>query len=651
MPKITNRPLRPQQIVEYFNNLKTPEQKIDFICTAYFLYNEAGTVDDSELDALTDHFGDVFWPRKTVDGKSVLDVEAAEKAYKTLAEIEIKNQIEIGKEYKRIYDSLPENQENRKEIAAYMTKSSPAYLRNRSMSNIKFGLMHDEDGLSSQRTINEIPTEAYENACLYMTQEEKDLFEIGRDICNIDTRMLKGVKLKDLDLNQKDLDDAEKKSIEQVAATLDTNWQKDETMDAVPRFISPIVSNSYFNKMRDQYISLNNTEDKLNAIIDGMVADKLRVDTFNEEGKFSGKKDINVYNQQEKDATFRSVDEFFCPLKADGTPDFDEFERRMDAMAAKVGKMRSDFLDNTFQGDLMKSNESNLKYEGLRTDPNIIKANCVTEYMNQIMDMNKASGRIHKKFAIDYANRKGENDLKDAFERQAMNAACQGGPYKKAVYTNGFNTEDIVTLSDKERVDINKKELEVKAKIASDINAKKTWLNPPEESTSLEDLRKLSNLYEQVKDADHWYHKDGDKFKKFKASLKDAHDLYQELKDKKDNELSSIERGKIAYSKDKVAISSDKYLMGKGERARHSDLGQDRYEIAFSALDVACHGFAKKRAYIHNIKHTKRGTKTITLEEMEARSGRTVQQQKQHQREQKNAQKVNTKSKDKPFII
>ncbi len=412
-----------------------------------------------------------------------------------------------------------------------------------------------------------------------------------------------------------------------------------------------MVSSRYYGRMRNQYISLDNTDDKLNALIDGMVADKLSVETIDKDGKITGKKPINVYNEYEKEATSRSVDEFFSPLKADGTPDFDEFERRMDAMARKLGKLRIDYIYNTYEGDLKKNIDDNLRYAGLRTDPNMIKATCVTEYMNQIMDMSKASGRIHRSFANDYAKRKGFNDIQESFEWETKKAAVGDKPINKSLYATTIIDLDAMPVSTETRIEVNKKELEAKAKVASEINAKKTWLNPPEENASLEDLRKLSNLYDQVVAADHWYHKDGDEFKKFKASLKDAHDLYQELQGKTEEELNSIEKGKIAFSKDKVALSSNKYLADKGERGRHSDLGQDRYEIAFSALDVASHGFAKKQAYVQNIKHTRRGTKTISLEEMEARAGRTHQQQKQHEREKKRTQNVKTASKDKPIII
>ncbi len=656
MPNPLDRPERPQQIAEYYKKLSTPAQKIDFICSTYFLVNEAETVSNNELGALQDQIGDIFWPRKIVNGEPVnneVDVEAAENAYRLFYEMEVQNHIAIGKEYKRILDSLPKEMENREAVAAFMTQTTPAYLRNRSMNNIKLKLMHDEGGLDSQRTIKIIPTEVYQNACLSMTPEEKEIFDIGREINNIDSKVFNGVKFEDTGIDKAKYDADKKANVEIIAACLDTNWTKDETMNAIPKFMSPMVSNQYFKRMRDQYISMDSTEEKLNAIIDGMIADKLYVENLDSTGKLTGKTQLNVYNQDEKEATLRSALDFFLPLNADGTPDYDEFEKRMDSMAKMVGELRRNYFKGTFNDELEKACDNDLKYEGLRTDPNIIAANCITEYMNQIMDMDREKDqRIPRSFAENYARRKNKLSLKEAFEKKVYDAAVSEDKKLESVYMSGMtNYEELKPSSADVLKNINEEERKVKAQLASSIIAKKTWLNPPEDSASIDDLRKLSNLYEQVQAADHWYHIDGAKFKNFKSSLKDAYDLYQELQGKTDDTLSSIEKGKIAYCKDKVEIYSNQYLANKENRGRHSDMGQDRYDIAFSALDVASHGFAKRKAYFHNIHHTRRGGKTISMKALEERAGRTHEEQKQHERSQRTAQNNRVLQRDKPIII
>ena len=103
---------------------------------------------------------------------------------------------------------------------------------------------------------------------------------------------------------------------------------------------------------------------------------------------------------------------------------------------------------------------------------------------------------------------------------------------------------------------------------------------------------------------------------------------------------------------DKVANAADSYLDGKETRARKTDLGRDRYDIAFSALHITSRGLAGGIIKHHNSFNEKRGSKKISVKELEERAGRTAKQQKEYQKAQKEAakQKSSTAKSDPPSM-
>ena len=198
-----------------------------------------------------------------------------------------------------------------------------------------------------------------------------------------------------------------------------------------------------------------------------------------------------------------------------------------------------------------------------------------------------------------------------------------------------FIEESYSNLSKNESLKINLQANQTKVELAAGYSDLRVWMLP-EKNITIESLEKLSNLNDQLKDADHWYHRDSKAFKQFKAALQEAQEKFDQYKGR---ELTDAEKQSLTPLYDKVAKAADDYLTGKEKRTRKTDMGQERYDIAFSALHSTSRGLASETIQRHNMSNEERGSKKISVKDLEKRAGRTSKQQKEYKKAQKEAAK------------
>lgn len=408
------------------------------------------------------------------------------------------------------------------------------------------------------------------------------------------------------------------------------------------------------DRLWHHYLALEGAEDKLELILDGAF-DKTATGESIEgtDTKRVVRYGIDVFTPSEKKAFMKCSADFFNPYKADGSPDFDEFEKNMDAYAKKMATLRVEqglFINSTdFSSmDIYQSDVESKREASYDIYPPAIQRKAL---ISLFQDKN---GSIDDRFIYDYCDRKArqfhldvddfseyEHDaLREALEEVEEREASNIHPkWKEAFEVAGDNEDDAIvsigSAAEKEKI------IPIagiaKADVAEAVRANKVWLYP-EDNISIDALQKLDNLYAQHKDADHWYHRDSKEYRQFKAALKEAHDKYEECK-LFGRELTEAEKKELVPLFDKVASSADKYLSGKELKDRKSKLGQERYDIAFSALHVTSHGRAKEKMRDHNFYRALRGSKEISVKDLEDRAGRSSVQKREYKKSAKAASK------------
>ena len=422
------------------------------------------------------------------------------------------------------------------------------------------------------------------------------------------------------------------------------------------------------NRLRHHYMSLDDIGEQLFFLTGGALDAYMHVESQDQNGEFVSEKK-NIYTPEEKKAFRRCAIDFFNPYKPDGSPDFDEFERRIDEFTSSLAECRERqmaFLndESKFTGilnlDTSNPNPSAWQKEQLAQlmspDSMIIHAieslyDDIADYIEPELMGEYLIRKTDKGIIGDYENshatmlgcfnRAIETVIKkEAGITEANEATFRNLSKSEAEVERSFTSK----LSKEERARINARADQEKVRMGTMAKDNKVWLEP-EIDISLKGLESLDNLSGQLKDADHWYHMDSKDFKQFKAALKEAHEKYEQYKGL-GRELTDAEKKDLVPLFDKVADTADKYLTGKENRERNTDLGKERYDIAFSALHTTSYGRAREKLRIHNFHKEKRGAKELSVKELEERAGRTSEQQKAHHKAQKEAQKAAAKQKD-----
>ena len=425
----------------------------------------------------------------------------------------------------------------------------------------------------------------------------------------------------------------------------DSLWFDEQSVND-PRQIESDQNTRLFH----HFISLETNEEKIDFILGGTFEKNAELWIQNSNGHLE-RKDANLFSPQEKNDFKLAVDSFFYPSTYDGEPDFDEFERRMDALAERIAKFHEEqckFMeaaDVSAITDNPNYTEFNKEYVTKTACPASIQRYALMDYL----EGNQHSVDVALKH--DYLQRKGAvgisgDGLIDTLNGVAKSMVKDYNPASEKL----FNRTCFMTLSREAEKKIKLEATEATNTIATKYKDIRVWMHP-EKSITIESLGKLDNLNGQLKDADHWYHRDSKEFKQFKAALNEVHEKYEQYKNL-GRELTDAEKQSMIPLFDKVANAADSYLDGKETRARKTDLGRDRYDIAFSALHITSRGLAGGIIKHHNSFNEKRGSKKISVKELEERAGRTAKQQKEYQKAQKEAakQKSSTAKSDPPSM-
>ena len=404
------------------------------------------------------------------------------------------------------------------------------------------------------------------------------------------------------------------------------------------------VESDQNNRLLHHFNSLGTNEERIDFLFAGTFDASVSLMLPNSDGVFESKK-ANLFSPQEKNDFRLAVGNFFHPRKFDDSPDFDEFERRMDALAERIAGLHEEQCQYMRDTDISSIYENPL-YSGEVSKDHIIKQICpasiqryaLTEYLRQEMR------NVSPAFVNDYLQRKHVagatgNKLYNAMNEMVKRSVKNFDPASETL----FYSDSYSSLSEEEKKRVYLEANQAKNNIAAGYSDLRVWM-APEKNITIESLGKLSNLNAQLKDADHWYHRDSKEFKQFKAALKEAQEKFDQYKNL-GRDLTDAEKQDLTPLFDKVAATADKYLEGKETRIRKTDMGQDRYDIAFSALHITSRGIATKAIMHHNRFNERRGSKNISVKELEARAGRTSKQQKDYQKAQKEAAKQKEKAK------
>lgn len=414
----------------------------------------------------------------------------------------------------------------------------------------------------------------------------------------------------------------------------DELWFDDRTLND-PKQIESDENSRLFH----HFNSLGTNEERIDFILAGAFDASVNLHVPSAGGSFLQEKH-NLFSPQEKEDFKLCISSFLRPYKFDGTLNYDEFEKRMDALATRIAGFHEEqckFMKETDISSLFDDPfhiDGNREYVVKNICPESIQRYALKECLDR--EFRKVSLPLEE----DYMQRKRKegitgNGLSAVMDEMVKRSVKNYDPANESLFQNS----SFAMLSDEEKKKVYLEANQVKAEIAAGYTDLRVWMQP-EKNISIESLGKLDNLNGQLKDADHWYHRDSKEFKEFKAALNEAHEKFEQYKNL-GRDLTDEEKASLTPLYDKVAAAADKYLNGKETRARKTGMGQDRYDIAFSALHITSRGAAGEKIMYHNMFNEKRGSKMISVKELEERAGRTSKQQKEYKKNAKAPSKEN----------
>ena len=422
-------------------------------------------------------------------------------------------------------------------------------------------------------------------------------------------------------------------------------------------------------RMNRHYMALSGLDQKLDFIVNGAFDRYAKKNILDETGKKTGETKVDSFSKIEKKIFNGAYRDFFKPAMADGTLALDpeEFDSRMEALARKIAKFykkTGEFIENGDMSALIDPQDDAHKryFVAYMTNKESIQATYLTRFVHAAAD----KGNIDKglmtaycqKHGVDTARITTDKDLADAFKNvfdKSMNTALNtkdaaDAKYGEAALSMLRSGNDLKgdSLSPEEKIKVIERSNDIKAGIASEIKNDKPWLHP-ENNIDKKSLQRLDNLYDQISNSKRTLHSNSNEFKALRDALKEAHEKFGQLKGELETrELTDKEKKELVSLYDKVSKTSEAYLKDKKDKKRGSDLGQERYEIAFAALQVTNAGSAKYTADYHNRFREAKGERArkVSLDELMARSNRTHDEQKTHEREKKEAAKNRRRSRN-----
>lgn len=644
---VPNRKDNPDALEKYAENITSDAQKIDFFLNNYVLTTTLTELKNEEQQVAADLEEEFYSPTKEgPDGKEVYDMDLVKKRMKLFTDMQVRQRLKAGQEYKRHMDSAPQDCPNKSAYAALLTSKGPFMeLSSLSFVTVSFFGMKEYGSISGKDLYAESVAQSEKELLATLSDEEAELFRIGSDLADREPRLLHHVKPQDAGLTNEQLDQIYEENISVLSSQLDRNWMHSATRKNRPAFLDSSISSDANSRMPHHYAALENNDDRIDFLEGTAFADEVTYDIVGEFGINAEKKHYNLFSETEKQQLPGIKTDFFNPEKPDGTLDKDEFERRMDSLAARIAKHRVE------QGKFAKSGDMSAitKSDDIETRQYVASLISSDAYRAAALDaMFKkavADGTIDHSLMVDYCQRKGRlmdsmaedqigESFKAAFKKSVKDSAYksskEGREYYSLSSVSPLAEGDKPALSEEETKELAKRTDAAKRSIASNIRRNKVWLSP-EDNINMESLKRLDNLYDQFKKEDSIFHWNSTEYEKLRAALKQAHEQYVQAS-QRGGELTDAEKTKLVPLYDEVSERAYNYLKDKAEKERTYDLGKNRYAIAFSALNVASRGRAKEQLHIHNANRIRHGSKTISVNDLIDRSTRNNTQQKQREK-------------------
>ncbi len=646
---------RREEFYEYYKRNfenKTTAEIVDFMggilsadaCEDKMLYLD-------EMNYIMDVYENFLYPVYEDKEKELhLDMEKLERRMGEFADYALQLRIEAAREYKKQLKLIPEDQNRREEKAVFLTKASEVAIK----YSIAVGTAIATVGATRSKYFHykyDVPfykaLKAREEKYLEtLTEDEKYFYEKGIDAINVSAESLKNVEPEDVGLSKKEYEAAVERSNRGILERADLNWLQDKTMGDKPKYMSEQLSSDKNRRYGRYYMGLEEEKDRQGFILDGIL-EKGRLKVFQEKKENKGYDlvDAELLSNSEKELFRKVCNVHFSPVLEDGSPDKELFIKRVDAIRDEIAELRKEharFIENkdNFKDILDDTSDIEKRRRAASyISPFYKKWMAYENELFEILGRNKVNKELKRHYVLvktgvqlgKEADKERVNEaLWDAFTQDTIDKA-------KEVLSEANLNENVIygedkQLSDKESEAAHKMSNSVTAEILKDHH-NKPWLQTGRD-ISMDSLRRMNNLYEQFKNEDRLIYINSKEYNELEKKLKAAADMYKKVSAEK-REISSDERARMEAAFDAISDAALKYIEGKEEKARETDHGQNRYEIAFSALGVAYKGTANAKIEMHNIKHLLNESKTLSIDELMDRSDRTVKEQKRYEKTHK----------------
>ncbi len=602
---VPTRPSRSRQIEKYFNGLKTDREKIDFLI-GLSAHKDSKNATSDEKDLIFNLQNNFLLPKKPKTEE--LDNDLFDRRIRALTEYRAQLGLRILDEYKRILRSLPDNEPNAQKKADYLISVSQEACEFSLYNGLAAIIYMDE--IEYADTYKNYLNAAMNSAKANLPKNERDLFDISDEVVCGGPRPNKELNLTLAEQQ------AETSNLAKLLQRADMNWMKDETMKLPPKFLDSSVSEDHNDRMFKYYMTLQTAKDRAEFIADMGIA--------------LSEKDQTDYvlSAHEKEEFKKCVNLYLNPTNEKGEPDPEAFKKNMDTLAKKIvdyDLKACDYANNNDLTEYTLNKEYNIKAAPYLSN-DYLKGLSILNVLNTYKDL------ADKDLVNAYKTEKGStsDSIAQIVADEHMNLIGKHNRSKEILALRSAEPGDY--FKDPQKMKDVREDLQ--KKMLSNLRSSKPWYNP-EFNISMDSLKRMDNLYEQLKDSNHWYHWDSSGYTKLRDSLAAIHIEYVKLSDAQTNILSPADRIHLLQLFDDASDKALKY-MGNAKLNRGSDLGKERVDISLSVL-----GIVNKGTLLERLEKDKSVAKEnhlkVNLDELMERSGRTNEEQKAYK---KTAKKV-----------
>ena len=673
---LPDRPMRLNQLLDYFvHHLTTTRQRTDFVVgllATQSVNPKPPLLYKAEYDLLLQLFTANFEVWNTKENR--YELQRSQENLDELNQICMEQIYNLGKAYINKLDNdypsdkypnrekakiaaATEIQESSKEIAMYdyifrnnyaSVSSDPGnsteyYYDEKSKKSVKF---NTADYLEERRDFMLI-----DNGHNNPSSAEMQVFNFGNNMKNPQESPLteelrhktdykdedeKNRSYKEYGLDRNKLLEKRFAIQKDIADLCDLNWTKDETFWDTPHFIDRSNVSDYNRYFIKSFRALDNSDDKIRFLSDAAL--------------YSGRR-FSGLTQSERKAFDSCTKEFFNAVGPDGKFNYDEFENALES-----------YIDLAVNQDIQTVQEANSEKARLMVgsnDPDMLRE--AAEYTSDAaLERGMLKNHIVKAAENGLISREGmllyleknhikvDKDTKDqSISYKFMDLLNKKIAEKEAGIDK--NLESFINVPETGLPKKNPLSPDLQKKLLEDQNrryVKKTdsaepaWRKGPEINQAF--LDRISNLYDQAKKEDHWYHWNFFYYREIRTLLERIDGINSSIK----------ANGGVIREKDRANVEGMLNLLGQystdylneKRKDRRTSLGKERYEIVLSVLNMIDHGEAKnilKSKERSLSAASKKGKKSISMDELQKRTTRNYSEQKKYKRYISTIEEVN----------